>query len=50
MPWLAIPFDEDIKRFKLAEKLGMTPAQLQEKLWVGAGDLTGLESPPEPFS
>ena len=24
MPWLAIPFDEDIKRFKLAEKLGIS--------------------------
>ena len=24
MPWLAIPFDEDIRRFKLAEKLGVS--------------------------
>ena len=24
MPWLAIPFDEDMRRFKLAEKLGVS--------------------------
>ena len=24
MPWLAIPFDEDVRRFKLAEKLGVS--------------------------
>jgi hypothetical protein len=32
---------------KLANKLGMTPAEFQEKMWVGAGDKTGLGSPPE---
>ena len=34
---------------KLAKQLGMTPAQFQEAVWVGAGGLTGLQSPPEPF-
>ena len=53
--WADVPGENEYKYYeefqqKLAKKLGMTPAQLQEKLWVGAGDLTGLESPPEPFS
>jgi hypothetical protein len=34
---------------KWAEKLGITPARWQERAWVGGGELTGLESPPEPF-
>ena len=34
---------------KLAKQLGVTPARFQEAVWVGAGDLTGLQSPPEPF-
>ena len=39
---------EDWQRVQ-AEKLGMTPAQYQASMWVGAGDATGLASPPEPF-
>jgi hypothetical protein len=27
---------------RLAEKYGMTPAQFQANLWMGAGDVTGL--------
>lgn len=32
-----------------ARKLGMTPAQYQASMWVGAGDETGLGSALEPF-
>ena len=32
-----------------AKKLGITPAQYQASMWVGAGDDTGLGSPPEAF-
>lgn len=32
---------------KLAPKVGMAPAQFQGNVWVGAGDVTGLGSPPE---
>ena len=32
-----------------ARKLGMTPAQYQASMWVGAGDETGLGSAREPF-
>jgi hypothetical protein len=32
---------------RLAPKVGMTPAQFQGNVWVGAGDVTGLGSPPE---
>jgi hypothetical protein len=33
-------------------KLGrpLEPAEWQDKMWVGAGDVTGLDSPPEPFA
>ena len=34
---------------KIAKKLGMTTARFQEALWLGAGKITGLQSPPEPF-
>ena len=34
---------------KIAKKLGMSTARFQEALWLGAGKLTGLMSPPEPF-
>ena len=37
-------------QIKLAKQLGISPAELQAKLWMGAGDLTGLRSPPEIFS
>ena len=39
---------EDWQRFQAAKK-GMTPAEYQSSMWIGAGDLTGLQSPPEPF-
>jgi len=32
-----------------AEQVGVTPAQWQSSVWVGAGKDTGLMSPPEPF-
>ncbi len=32
-----------------ARKMGMSPAQYQASMWLGAGDITGLASPPEPF-
>ena len=35
---------------KIAKRLGMRPAEFQEKLWIGGGNLTGLESPPEPVT
>ena len=34
---------------RIAKSLGMTPPRFQEALWLGAGKLTGLQSPPEPF-
>jgi hypothetical protein len=34
---------------KIAAEMGVTPARFQETLWVGAGGITGLKSPPEPF-
>jgi len=33
----------------MARRMGITPAELQEKMWVGAATKTGLGSPPEPF-
>lgn len=32
-----------------ARGLGMEPAQYQANMWIGAGDITGLQSAPEPF-
>lgn len=32
-----------------ARKMGISPAQYQAGMWVGAGDITGLGSPPEAF-
>jgi hypothetical protein len=32
-----------------AEKMGLMPAEYQEGAWVGAGDITNLRSPPDPF-
>jgi hypothetical protein len=34
---------------RIAEELGITPAQAQAAAWVGGGHLTGLESAAEPF-
>jgi hypothetical protein len=34
---------------EMARQMGITPAEFQEKMWVGAAAKTGLESPPEPF-
>lgn len=31
----------------MAAEMGMTPAEFQEATWLGAGGMTGLESPPE---
>ena len=31
----------------IAKELNMTPAEFQENLWIGAGQMTGLGSPPE---
>jgi hypothetical protein len=39
---------EDWQR-QQAAALGISPAQYQASMWVGAGDATGLASPPEPF-
>jgi hypothetical protein len=39
---------EDWQRGQAA-KMDMTPAEYQASMWIGAGDLTGLQSPPEPF-
>ena len=38
---------ESWQQEKLAPKVGMTPGQFQGNVWVGAGDVTGLGSPPE---
>lgn len=34
---------------RLADDLGLTPAQAQAALWLGAGSVTGLGSPPKSF-
>lgn len=52
--WESAPGKTEYKAYeeaqqKMAAKLGMTPAEWQEKMWVGAGVKTGLDSPPEPF-
>lgn len=52
--WASAPNANEYKAYEeaqqaMAQKLGMTPAEWQEKMWVGGGATTGLDSPPEPF-
>ena len=52
--WESAPSTTEYKKLeevgkKLAKQLGVSPARFQEAAWVGAGELTGLQSPPEPF-
>lgn len=52
--WVSAPTNTEYKKLeevgkKLAKQLGVSPARFQEAAWVGAGELTGLQSPPEPY-
>ena len=50
--WREAPNDNEYGAYEdfqigIAEEMGMTPAEFQEATWLGAGGMTGLESPPE---
>lgn len=50
--WREAPTDSEYGAYEkyqqdIAKELGMTPAEFQEATWLGAGGMTGLESPPE---
>lgn len=52
--WASAPNPNEYRAYeayqqKMANKMGMTPAEFQEKMWVGGGKTTGLGSPPETF-
>ena len=42
-------YAESAYKRRVAEPMGLTLGKAQEKQWVGAGDVTGLGSPPEPI-
>lgn len=50
--WEEAPANNEYKYLEelqqsIAKELNMTPAEFQENLWIGAGQMTGLGSPPE---
>lgn len=42
-------FLEDLQAQQARDVFGIEPARYQSAMWVGAGDETGLASPPDPF-